>query len=755
MPSVLVVWMAAIALAIARFVQATVCDTPWSTVYPLLNSTGEAAPGVRCSGLSELYGCNHKNFCCFDISPSQLGCFPSNPSFIDCVGLSMGDCAAAADAASCWWDGQNCRRGCPSGYNDTYTPRDLCDALTELQQPQPWSTFLAFSALEWAPQKNCSLFVTQQGCKVQNYCCWVQQTSTCIPSNEQRIECPGRTQDSCQSYPTLCLWTGSACARVMPATADSDALCATLVAAWQQPRNVLMIIVDDLRAELNLAYGQKNVITPNMDAFAVRPGTLVFDRVHSQFPICSPSRNSFLSGRSPDAINCLNQLNGLRNLPGSMQWVTMPQLFKNNGFFSTGGGKVFHLNHDDPLSWNSYFFNNVDQGTGCTDDPNAVPVIMRGGTPFSPFWAVCTSPSGMNQFLDYQVLGAALTQLDSLAAKAQPFFMAVGFYRPHLPYHMPIRFWNQYAPYWHTISPEYPNGPQPQSSYTPFFFDADSDVYAFNPQLTPWHILPVDPQLVLRTGYLTSVTLMDDVVGMLLSRVDKNGLRDSTMVVFYGDHGFLLGENGLWAKNQLFQQATQVPLLMYVPWLAPLANNSASGLMTTRFPLHVELLDLYRTLAGFFNLAVDPAIEGTDHSDNIARYIQGLEAPQSGSSTPDAAFSEVVRCYDTGVADCNWAQTPGINRVGYSVRTVQWRYTVWLAAVNAKAQFTSVLGQELYDHSNDTAPWLLNFDVEYENVASENLDVCASMFQMVQQRYMRAPAAGRRLLYDDAERLDL
>jgi len=410
---------------------ATTCAVPWSTDFPLLNSSGEAAPWTRCDAFQSLYGCHHKNFCCYD---SQIGCFPSNPAFLECPGLSQTDCWAASDA-TCWWDGQMCRRNCPPGLNATVGPQDLCAALDVQKQPQPWSNFLAFNADEWAPGRQCADFATEQGCKIQNYCCWDGSSNTCIPSNEQRIECPGKSQDSCMTWSPLCTWNADTgvCQRLLPLTADPIGYCANVVQLWAKPRNILMIIVDDLRPELHLAYGQNQAITPNLDAFAVRPGALTFDRVYSNFPICSPSRTSFLSGRSPDSTGVLNQEGQLRSTPASQNFVTMPQLFKNNGFYSTGGGKVYHLNHDDPKSWNSYFFENVDQGNGCTNDPNAKPIMMRNGQVFTPQWAVCTSSSGPEKFLDYTLLFSAQNTLKSLAQSNNPFFMAVGFFRPHIP----------------------------------------------------------------------------------------------------------------------------------------------------------------------------------------------------------------------------------------------------------------------------------------------------------------------------------
>jgi iduronate 2-sulfatase len=213
------------------------------------------------------------------------------------------------------------------------------------------------------------------------------------------------------------------------------------------------------------------------------------------------------------------------------------------------------------------------------------------------------------------------------------------------------------------------------------------------------------------------------------------GLRDNTLVLFCGDHGFFLGENGMWAKNTLFDQATQVPMIMYVPWLANLDfAGGKSAAITTRFAGHFELLDLYRTMASMFNLTIDPTINGLDQSDAIYRSFMMADGDNSTAQPQftNMSFSEVVRCAPNVV--CDWVSNSGIRYIGYTVRTFDWRYTVWLNYANGNAVWTSArLGEELYDHSQDGS-WP-SFAVEAYNLAAVFPDVCNDMYTLIANRF--------------------
>jgi len=218
----------------------------------------------------------------------------------------------------------------------------------------------------------------------------------------------------------------------------ADVSAAELVAASSalpSSHNVLMIIVDDLRVELNLPYGRSEVKTPNLNAFVTNsdmPG-LVFDHAYANIAICCPSRTSFLLGRSPDATGQYTNGQQMRSLPGGQSWITLPQLFKPLGYSVLGGGKIYQLGHDDPDSWTGYFYPNQDQAKGCSGDPNSRNINNLQGAPVLPADVLC-STSNIAATFDYQLAERAMNALESVANSK--FFLAVGFFKPHMPLHV-------------------------------------------------------------------------------------------------------------------------------------------------------------------------------------------------------------------------------------------------------------------------------------------------------------------------------
>lgn len=228
------------------------------------------------------------------------------------------------------------------------------------------------------------------------------------------------------------------------------------------------------------------------------------------------------------------------------------------------------------------------------------------------------------------------------------------------------------------------------------------------------------------------------------------------------DHGFSLGENGLWAKDSLFDMSTRVPLLISVPWLKPISVGAPAGFVK-RSNSYFEHLDMYKTVASIFNLPISNSIEGRDLSavifyENLFGRIGTERALLQGSSqvvlpsgisfpipTPPKiaqdAYQLVVRC-PVNIAECQLAPPQRVSLFGFSVRTDEWRYTIWVPRVNGRANFTTTLGEELYSHSNDAVTIRnyntkvgASFDTEWNNVAAAFPEVCAQHRAMIQQRY--------------------
>jgi iduronate 2-sulfatase len=501
------------------------------------------------------------------------------------------------------------------------------------------------------------------------------------------------------------------------------------------PFNVLMIVVDDLRPELNEAYSQRHVVTPTLDGFSRT--SLTFDRAYVQYSHCSPSRNSFLTGRSPQNTSVYNFIDHFREPQIGANWTTLPQYFKNLGYKTLGGGKIYHPMHppndDVPLSWSpgGYFFANGDDG-GCLNSSEVIYecVCPSAETNFTKFYDAALTEAAVEQLRLHVASGGG-----SASASASPFFLGVGLRRPHRSWHVPRRFYDLYPN----------NGSHPTAIKlakhklapvgTPALAYIDnawpSMIHMDRSTALPDHIAELG-----RWGYYAASSFTDYNIGTLLRGLEDLRLDKTTVVALIGDHGWELGEHAEWCKRTNWEVGLRVPLMIRSPRHA----SSSYGRHTKSL---VEALDLYRTLAALampaaaaaasagvgagadadategLNAAVDEEVEGVDLSSLFA---------DPRTSLKDAAFSQMARCPSTGTlgpeSACNEVRLAEIGYMGYSIRTDRWRYTVWLAfngtanravwpstaAVGAGGD--GLLGEELYDHEGDDGS---DFDA-YENV---------------------------------------
>ena len=434
--------------------------------------------------------------------------------------------------------------------------------------------------------------------------------------------------------------------------------------------NVLFIAVDDLRPALG-CYGDTVAISPNIDRLASQ-GT-VFKRAYCQLAVCGPSRLSLLSGRRPDSIKVWDLATHFREAFPDL--VTLPQHFKNNGYHTRSIGKIYHGNgapSKDALSWSEDPI--YDSGRN-PEWRYASPENLAGtGLKRAASEGVDTPD---NTFVDGLVCDAALKALDTFKAGQQPFFLGVGFRKPHLPFVAPKRYWDMYdrSDISEPVSSRHPKEAPEYAIRSWHELEGYTDIPEDLSTLTPAKIQE------LRHGYYACISYVDALIGRLLDRLDELGLADDTVICLWGDHGFHLGEQGLWTKANNFELSARVPLVLSVPGQRTVGSSSDAI---------VELVDLYPTLADVCGLSVPNELEGLSMKPL-------LEIPNRPWKT--AAFNQYPRMFE-GLRHKRHGDV-----MGYAIRTDRFRYVQWKNWKSGKIE-----SQELYDHKGDSN--------EMNNVAS-------------------------------------
>lgn len=407
------------------------------------------------------------------------------------------------------------------------------------------------------------------------------------------------------------------------------------VAAQTKP-NVLFISVDDLNNDLG-CYGNTQVKSPNIDRLAARG--VRFERAYTQYPLCNPSRASLLSGRRPEFTRIYElQTPPRKALPEA---VFLPQLFRQNGYFTARYGKVYHEGRDDKLSWdvsdNSEFIDAEERALHQKRYAN--PPGQR-----TPDWTPLGTPEANTR--DARTAQAIAQLMEEKAKAGKPFFLAAGLNKPHLPWNVPQRYFSLYKPETIQVLPDLPLRNIPAVALMTELFGS--------PQPSS--------RAAAIAAYYSAISYMDTQVGVLLNRLDELKLWDTTIVVLFSDHGFHLGDHGgLWAKLTLFEQSARTPLLIAAPRMQ--RGKATKGV--------VELLDLYPTLAALSGLTAPKDLEGR----SLAPL---LKTPNT--AWPHAAYTMVY--HEVGSEKI----------AGKSVRNDRWRYTEWDGGRK---------GVELYDHHND------------------------------------------------------
>lgn len=423
-------------------------------------------------------------------------------------------------------------------------------------------------------------------------------------------------------------------------------LCITQdTSAAEAKPNVLFLICDDLNCDLG-CYGHPQVKSPNIDQLAKQG--VRFQNAYCQFPLCGPSRASFMTGLYPDQTLIHRNAIYIREHVPNVQ--TMSQMFRKHGYFATRVGKIYHYNvpkhigtsgHDDPYSWNQTF---NPRGRD-VDDEDKIFSLTPGSFGGTLSWLAAEGTDA--EQTDGIAAKIAIQQLKKHAAQKTPFFMAVGLFRPHTPYVAPKKYFDMYP----TNKINVPQVPEGYLDTIPL--PARKSLLRKKNQVN----LPDKLARQAIQAYYASITFADAQIGHILAALKETGLDDNTIVVFTSDHGYHMGEHGYWQKTTLFENAAHVPLIIAGPGV------TAKG-QTTLSP--AEMVDFYPTLA----------------------ELCGLKAPASISGV-----SQVPTLKDTSTSSRKAALTQYAN--GYSIRTPGYRYTEWGEAGKE--------GVELYDHKTDTA----------------------------------------------------
>jgi iduronate 2-sulfatase len=457
---------------------------------------------------------------------------------------------------------------------------------------------------------------------------------------------------------------------LFPAAAAALAIGARAVLAQEaRPRmNVLFIAVDDLRPALG-CYGDRTARSPHIDRLAA--SGVVFNRAYCQQAVCSPSRTSLLTGLRPDSTKVYDLQTHFRDTIPDV--VTLPQHFKNHGYYTVGMGKIYHGGLDDAQSWSEPHRNGTGEGYVLAENKERVatsaakakaqpkpknPSAPRGrGEPFE----LADVPD--SAYHDGSLADMAVAKLQELKAKEQPFFLAVGFLKPHLPFNAPKKYWDLYDPAKLKLA---------ANSFRP----KDAPPYAVTDfgELRNYYGVPASgpvPEEMARKlihAYRAATSFTDTNVGRVLDELDRLGLRDNTIVVLWGDHGWKLGEHASWCKHSNMENDTNAPLILAAPG-AKAAGQSTAAL--------VEFVDIYPTLAELAGLPLPAHLQGVS--------VQPLlDDPARPWKT--AAFSQYPRSHE------------GTPLMGYAMKTDRYRYVEWRHRNTGQP-----INYELYDHQADPA----------------------------------------------------
>ena len=459
-----------------------------------------------------------------------------------------------------------------------------------------------------------------------------------------------------------------------------------------QKKNVLFIAVDDLKPKIG-AFGDKLAITPNIDKLASQG--YVFLNAYTQQAVCGPSRSSMLTGWRPDRTKVWNLKTLIRDKNPNV--VTLPQYFKKNGYTVLGTGKIFDprsVNKQyDEISWSEPYifphqldtYANQPPKLGYYQSPEYLKLYKRvtdsliktGMKPdkidgymrkhYKPSTEKTDVPD--NAYEDGAIALDAINKLDKLAKSGKPFMLMVGFKRPHLPFVAPTKYWNLYK-----------DEDIPLAPWQKHAINGPGVAYHTNGELRSYTDIPdyvvdksghisKEKQKELVHGYYAATSYVDAQIGKVLAALEEKGLAQNTIIVLWGDHGWHLGDHGLWAKHTNFEQATRLPLIIYSP-------EKKHG--KTSKP--VETLDIYPTICELAGIPKEPTLQGK----SLVPLLDGKKMKLK-------------------YAVSQWPAYRKINGMGYTIRTKRYRYTEWYKNYRSTQPRNGKTPSEteLYDYKKD------------------------------------------------------
>ncbi len=449
--------------------------------------------------------------------------------------------------------------------------------------------------------------------------------------------------------------------------------------------NVLLILVDDLKPSFG-AYGQSWVHSPNLDRLADRG--MRFDMAYCNQAVCAPSRNNLLVGSRSTSIGVYSLgFNFRKAVPGA---VTLPQHFKNHGYHSAGIGKVFHVGHgnvNDERSWSVPF--QSDKVVDYVLPESTGGQLTREEAFFSnqQLGQIKSLPRGAawenadvddDAYADGRIAAEGIKRLRAYKESGQPFFLALGFTKPHLPFCAPRKYWQLYDPSTLPLA-QYTSPPEGAPSYAGKTLG----------ELNQYKPVPQDPPLseeLTRTlihGYYASLSYMDAQLGRVIDEVDRLAFSENTIIVLWGDHGYHLGDHGSWTKHTNYEQANRIPILISAPGVTR-PGSSTDAL--------IETVDIFPTI-------VD---------------LAGLSMPDGPQPIDGKSYVSVLKDDETSLRDHTYHCFPKGNRLGRAVRTKRYRLVEWKPiGSNEQPEY------ELYDYLEDP--------LETKNLAADREDVVADL----------------------------
>ncbi|XP_012171793.3 iduronate 2-sulfatase isoform X1 [Bombus terrestris] len=481
-----------------------------------------------------------------------------------------------------------------------------------------------------------------------------------------------------------------------------------------QKQNFLLIIVDDLRTALG-CYGDAKAYTPNIDRLAT--GAAIFSQAFAQQALCAPSRNSFLTSRRPDTLHLYDFYSYWRKDIGN--FTTLPQHLKNNGYITKSVGKVFHPgissnNSDDsPYSWSETPFHPF------TERYKDAPICQTNMQILPAQNLLCpVKVSSMpNKTLpDIEILREAKTFLSNQARNSSPFFLAVGFQKPHIPFKYPKKYLKNHPLHKFEVPEPYKWSKNVSSiAYNPWNdLRKREDIAALNLKF-PWEKIPKSFARLIIQSYYASVTYIDDLIGTLINHLERLSIRGDTTIILMSDHGWSLGEHAVWAKYSNYDVALKVPLIVSIPGLTyeklkenTSVNNSSKGNQIFIDSI-VELVDIFPTIADLANISI-PICSSESMQITCSEGITFIPLIRAALKDEPilwkkAAFAQYPRpSIEPSIhPNSDEPRLKEIKAMGYTLRTNKYRYIAWLSfnPETMSPNWNNIIAEELYDYSYD------------------------------------------------------